>query len=348
VEVINLAQVQKDVSNGYADRNLGNSNNRPITINGTRIIIATGSSLNDIREAINDANTEFETGVTASIIFDGEDYRMVLSGEDANTDFNVNTNIRLGGVRLRFSTTQDAELAEINVDGINITSSSNTINNAIPGISIDLLRENVGGESTTVNVDSDNSAISEKVQAFVTAYNDITTFVNDQKDADWGNDASLRSVRRTLQNLLVTTVGGTGNLNHLVDIGFKTNAQTGLISIDSAKLETALSENYDDFEFLLLGDDTTTGIFEQFTNFLDVWTDNFDGLYAGKKQSHDSSIRSIDASIERLELRLAQREITLTNQFAAMEELVSGMNSTSTYLSQQMTMLAGLSQGGNN
>ena len=276
------------------------------------------------------------------------DYRMVLSGEDANTDFNVNTNIRLGGVRLRFSTTQDAELAEINMDGINITSSSNTINNAIPGISIDLLRENVGGESTTVNVDSDNSAISEKVQAFVTAYNDITTFVNDQKDADWGNDASFRSVRRTLQNLLVTTVGGTGNLNHLVDIGFKTNAQTGLISIDSAKLETALNENYDDFEFLLLGDDTTTGIFEQFTSFLDVWTDNFDGLYAGKKQSHDSSIRSIDASIERLELRLEQREITLTNQFAAMEELVSGMNSTSTYLSQQLTMLAGLSQGGNN
>jgi flagellar hook-associated protein 2 len=99
---------------------------------------------------------------------------------------------------------------------------------------------------------------------------------------------------------------------------------------------------------LLLGDDATTGIFEQFTSFLDVWTDNFDGLYAGKKQSHDSSIRSIDASIERLELRLEQREITLTNQFAAMEELVSGLNSTSNYLNQQLTMLAGLSGGGSN
>ena len=86
----------------------------------------------------------------------------------------------------------------------------------------------------------------------------------------------------------------------------------------------------------MIGDDSTSGIFSQFNTYLDEWTDSFDGLYAGKKQSYDTSVRSLDSSIQRLELRLEQRERTLLAQFTAMEELVNSLNATSNYLTQQM------------
>lgn len=346
VEVVSLAQVQKDVSGGYSDRSTGIFSGGSITINGTtEITIANNSSLNDIKSAINAANDSDETGVSASIITDGSNYRLVLTGTDANTSFSLSTSgITDGTTALGFSNTQAAQSAEIIVDGITITSSSNSFENAIPGITIDLLKENEAGESTSVAVATDYTGIKNKLQAFATAYNSIIDFFSDQQDADWGHDPSFRLVKSKLQGLLVSNVGGNGTYNHLIDLGFESDSKTGKLSIDTDKLTDALSEGYSDVEFLLLGDDSTTGILDQFTSYLDNWTDSYDGLYAAKKSSYDTSVRSLDATIQRMELRLEQREKTLNTQFAAMEELVSSLNTTSTYISNQ---LSNLSSGSN-
>ncbi len=349
LEVVNLAQVQKDVSRGgYSVSGEGIFNSGNITINGTTISIADGSSLNDIRDAINQADRDSDTGVTASTIFDGNDYRLVLTGEDADTAFSASAsgNLRAEGTRLRFDTTQDAELAEIVVDGITITSSSNRIENAIPGVSIDLLRENVAGESTTISVESDFTEITAKMEAFAAAYNDINTFISEQKGTSWAADSSFRTVSRNLRNLLITNFGGTGNFNHLVDIGFKSDSKTGQLSVDTSKLGEALAADYDSVESLLIGDGLDTGILNQYNTYLDGWTDTFNGLYASKKQSHDSAVRSLDKSIERMELRLEKREQTLLSQFSAMEDLVNSLNATSSYLTQQLSQMSNF--GGNN
>ena len=211
--------------------------------------------------------------------------------------------------------------------------------NAIPGISIDLLKENIPAESTTVSVETDFTEITTKLEAFAAAYNDISTFIKEQQDSSWGHDPSFRSVTRKLQSLLVTNTGGAGSFNHLVDIGFKSDSRTGTVSVDTNKLGEALTNDYDSIEELLIGSDSTTGILNQFNTYLDEWTDTFDGLYAGKKQSYDTSVRSLDSSIQRLELRLEQRERTLLAQFTAMEELVSSLNSTSNYLTQQIAQM---------
>ena len=340
MEVVNLAQVQKDVSAGYADSNASIFSAGTISIGGTDITIEPNSNLNDIREAINQADRDFNTGVTASTIFDGTNYRMVLTGEDAETSFTASpTGISDGSTSLSFSNTQSAEMAEIIIDGITITSRSNRIENAIPGISIDLLKENIPGESTTISVESDFTEMTAKIEAFAAAYNDINAFIKEQQDSSWGSDPSFRTVTRKLQSLLVTNSGGTGNFIHLVDIGFKSDSKTGTISVDTAKLKEALTSDYDSVEELLIGGGTTSGILTQFNTYIDSWTDTFDGLYAGKKQSYDSSVRSLDLSIDRLELRLEQRERILSAQFSAMEALVSSMNATSSYLTQQFSQM---------
>lgn len=342
MEVVNLAQVQKDVSNPYSDSNSDIFSSGTIRINGTDIAIAEDSSLNDIRDAINEADRSLDTGVTASTIFDGSNYRIVLTGQDADTDFDVrgNGSPSADGQRITFGTTQEAEQAEVVLDGIPITSNNNRIENAIPGISIDLLKENIVDESTTISVETDFTEITAKLEAFAAAYNDINAFIKEQQDSSWGSDPSFRSVTRKLQSLLVTSNGSSGSFNHLVDIGFKSDSKTGTISVDTAKLGEALTSDYDSIEELLIGSDSTTGILSQFNTYLDDWTDTFDGLYAGKKQSYDSSVKSLDTSIQRLELRLEQRERTLLSQFTAMEELVSSLNATSNYLTQQIAQMS--------
>lgn len=352
IEVINLAQVQKDVSIGYASSSEENFTAGTVTINGIDIAIGDGDSLGTIVDKINEANGgETPTGVSAALINDGttNGYRIVLSGDDASTTITASASgVSADGVALSFSTTQPAQQASINVDGINIVSDNNTISGALPGVTLTLLKPNITGETTHLGVDVDAEAVKEKIEAFATAYNDIVNFIGEQKESSWANDSGLQSPRRRLQSFLSTTIGVSGSFQSLVAIGAKTNKDDGTISFDSAKLNDAIANDLESVEKLFLGEDGVEGIAEKFTSYLDGITDSADGIYASRKKSTESSIRSIDEQIERIELRLEKREQIMREQFYNLELLMSQMNSTSNYLSQQMTMLNSMSSGGDN
>jgi flagellar hook-associated protein 2 len=93
---------------------------------------------------------------------------------------------------------------------------------------------------------------------------------------------------------------------------------------------------------LLVGDDSTEGIATRLKSYLEDTTDNIDGFYAGRKQSIESNVKRMDRSIELMELRLEKREQNLYDQYNALEQLISSMNSTSSYLSTQLASLENL------
>ncbi len=349
VEVQNLAQVQKDVGVGYADKTAADFTAGTITINGTDITVEANDSLSDIATKINSANSgDSTTGVSASIINDGSanGYRLVLTGKDAATTFSVTVSgVSSGGTALSFANTQPAKLATIVVDGITITNKNNTFTEAIPGITLSVMKENDPGVSTNITVNTDNQGIKDKINEFITKYNDILSYIEDQSDADWGRDRGFQGVSRSLQNLLVTNTGVSGEFKYLVDIGIETDQTTGKISIDDSTLDDLISDNLTDLENLFLGEEGVDGISQLFINYLEGATDSTNGILAAKQKSTDMGIKSLDNNIQRMELRLEKREEMLNAQFAAMEQLVSGMNATSSYLSQQMTMLAGITPG---
>ncbi|MDH4319541.1 MAG: flagellar filament capping protein FliD, partial [Desulfobulbaceae bacterium] len=229
---------------------------------------------------------------------------------------------------------------------ITMVSDNNTLTGAIPGVTLDLLKTNPPGEITKLSVDVDREAIKGKLNGFVTAYNDIIKFIDGQKDAGWANDNGMKTVRRNIQNLLVTGVGGTGAYQHLVDIGISTNKDDGTISFDSAKLDDAITNKMPDLEKLFAGETGVDGISKKYIDFLSSMTDSVNGIYASRKKSTDTSIRSIEDNINRIELRLEKRERSIREQFNSLELLMSQMNSTSSYLNQQMTMLSNMSMGG--
>ncbi|MDA3807198.1 MAG: flagellar filament capping protein FliD [Thiomicrorhabdus sp.] len=339
--VIDLAQQQKDVSQGYVDKFVADFGTGSInlTVAGTAnsiTIDSSNNSLDGIAQAINDA----ELGVSAAVINDGtgEPYRLVLTGNSVSESFSLDTSGLGGGsaVNPTMSNTQIAQQAHILLDGIDVYSDSNSVNSAVPGLSIELLKADAEA-ITTLNVSTDNEATTEKINEFVVSYNEIITFIGEQKETGWANDSAFRSIKSHLQSLLVTQVGE-GSYTSLSRVGFETQ-RDGTITLNSSTLSSALSDDYDAVLGLFSGSEGVEGISTRFASYLDTMTNSIDGLYAGRKETTESNTRRIDQRINSLEARLELKEESMRAQFSAMEELVSGLNAQGDYLLQQLAAL---------
>ena len=343
IEVVNLAQVQKSASIGYASSSTSTFSAGTITINGKAISVDAGDTLTTLVDKINTANTgDTATGVSAALINDGtaNGYRIVLTGKDASTAFTASASgVTADNQALTFSTTQTARQATAIIDGITIVSNNNIIKGALPGVDLTLLKGNTTGEKTQLSVDVDREGIKTKLKTFVSAYNDIIKFISDQKDSSWANDSGLQSAKRRLQGMLVESTGGTGSLQRLAEIGISTNKDDGTISLDTTKIDKILSNDYQSLENLFLGQTGTEGINTKFLTYLKGITDSANGLYSSRKKSTESAIKGIDRNIDNMELRLEKREKSMRAQFNALELLMSSMNSTSNYLSQQISSM---------
>jgi len=358
IEVKSLAVQEKEVATGVADTDTSNysgtitisidtisDSGDPPTYSGspatTEIAIAAGSTLADIAQAINDS----EANASATIINDGSGstpYRLVITADNAGDSVAISGtgDLNQSTGAILFTQAQAGAEAHILVDNIvDIYNSSNTFTNMLPGVTLTLNKTNTAGDSTNLSVNIDTDGVKTKIETLVAKYNEVITFISAQADTSWGGDQGLLSVKRRLQNLLVTQIDGTGNFNYLTELGLSTDQKTGTLSIDSSRLTEAIGENLESVEKLLVGETDVEGIASMFSNYIDDITDSVDGLLASRKSTTDDSIRRIDNNISLMEARLDKRESILRAQFEALEQLVSVMNAQSDYLSQQLSSL---------
>ena len=298
------------------------------------------NSLADIRDAIN-AETG-TTGITASIVSDGSNYVISLDNGATITATNF-----IGGYdSLAVTETQAASQAHIKVDNIDIYSDSNTLAEAIPGLTLDLTQAEVG-KTTTVSVDLDEAAIKSQIEDFVAGYNGVMSFIGSQSASEnssggpLAGDSGMNTVKRRLQGLLTTIVNNSGSFVAMSQLGLETQ-QDGTLTLNDDTLSDAIQNDLDSVEKLLVGEGDTEGIAVQFQNYLEGKTDSIDGLLATNKKNTESSIHRIDDRIEQMELRLEKKEETMRRKFTALEQLISGMNSQSSFLAQQMDMLSNM------
>ncbi|WP_337133553.1 flagellar filament capping protein FliD, partial [Staphylococcus aureus] len=137
------------------------------------VALEAGSTLADIRDAIND---DPDAGVTATIIHDGTGNRLVLnsaeSGEAAGITNMAFSNLSVGVTLDEDSTTHQAGRdALLEINGIEIASTSNSVEGAIQGVTLELEASAEGGTATVV-IESDTESLKEAVQEFVSAYNE--------------------------------------------------------------------------------------------------------------------------------------------------------------------------------
>ena len=370
ISVAQLSQVQKNISEAFSSKDQSIFGTGSIDINGTTIDITTeNNSVADLAQAINKVSDE--TGVQATIIKSGDDsYHMIFTGQDANTSFTISSNLTgaSGTPAYNFNDTQQVQTAQqaiAYIDGIEVVSNSNTINDAINGVTLSLNSvSNTVSEgpppvyaTDQLNIEADTDALKEKVTSFVTAYNDIMEWINSgyeefggssevQTDTDSGEEATLGSVlrgdstisgiKRQLQNVLTTTIDNSGGFQILSEIGISTN-MNGTLNQNNSKLDTALEDGFGDMVALLSGDDETDGVMKNFNSMLLDLTSGTTGMYATKKSAYDTAVGRYDTQIDQMELRLSKRELSLRNQFSAMEQLVSSLNAQGDFLTQQMS-----------
>ncbi|MGE4580265.1 MAG: flagellar filament capping protein FliD [Desulfuromonadales bacterium] len=354
IEVVGMAQVQKSVSQGFADKaastfgtgilklTVGDGEPLEITLDETN------NSLEGVMKAINESGA----GVSAAIINDGtaSPYRLVLTGAEVATGFTLDdaglTGQSYNTAEPLVAVTQTAQQAHIRVDNIDIYSDSNTLSEAIPGVSLTLNQAEVG-TLTNLSVGLDTVAIKDKVKAFVSGYNDVMKFIASQSVTEGssggilGGDSGMNAIKRRLQSMLTSPLGGEGSLQTLSQLGLETQ-KDGTLILDDATLSGIIDEDLAGLTNLLAGSDGVEGIATRFKNYLDDITDSRDGFLVGRKESINSNIRQIDNNIERMEMRLAKREQNLFAQFNALEQLVSTMNAQGDYLTQQLSGMENL------
>lgn len=340
---------QSSTNSGYASDTDQNFGTGTITIRDTTggasdvavTIDSTNNSLQGIANAINSSGAN----VTASVVNDGSGtpYRLALIGKDTNT-YSVTASLTGGTYDApTFQQTVAASRAVFQVDGIDMTRTTNTIADAVPGVTFNLLKT-TGASQTTVTIGNDTTAVTSKINDLVTNYNSVMELVsqNMSLDATTGEvgtlfgESTLRTVRDTLQNLLTTEVVGlTGNYTSLVDIGITSNSKTGAISIDSEKLSTALGNDFNGVVSLFTQNTGTYGldlnqygIAEQFNKQIDTLTHYYSGasnsgIVSTRIHGLNDSMTNIDNQIAAMEVRLISLERRMTEQYTNLERLIS-------------------------
>jgi flagellar hook-associated protein 2 len=349
VEVVSLAQVQKSVSAGVASKTdaVFGTGTLSLTLDGTPHTIDIGEGQNSLTGIMNAINTA-DLGVRASIINDGSatPFRLVLTGNDPAKSFTLTGDavaLNLG------APVQQATRAHIRVDTIDIYSDSNTLTEAIPGVSLDLTRAEVG-TLTSLNIGIDRDSIKATIEGFAKGYNEVVAFITSQsamngaKGGVLGGDSGIGTIKRRLQTMLTQPLSNSGVFTALSQLGFETR-KDGTLQVNEKTLNAAIDENLDSVVSLLAGENGVDGIAGQFQDYLNTLTDSVSGLLKGRKDSIDSNLRRLDTRITSMEMRLEKRQQMLERQFSAMESLISGLNAQSSYLSQQMTAITNMMSG---
>ncbi|HVL09894.1 MAG TPA: flagellar filament capping protein FliD [Burkholderiaceae bacterium] len=237
----------------------------PTRTGGSIVIDSSNNSLAGIRDAINAA----KLGVRASIVNDGSagtPYRLVLTSAEPGAGGSVRIDVDAavdGGTADAVLTgllghdpagvqnlTQQsaAQNAELTINGIAVTSASNTVKGALDGVTLNLLKTG----STSLTVAADPNVAKQAVSDFVKAYNDLTRTlnaltVNDPKGTTIGplaSDASVTVLRSQMYRALSQTVGD-GEVQSLADLGIRTQAD-GTLLLDDAKLTAKIASAPDD------------------------------------------------------------------------------------------------------
>ena len=373
IKVISLAQAQKVASDTFATTdtivgsgtltiNFGTYEDGSFTANTekaaqTITIDPAKSTLADIRTAINAANA----GVTASIVNDGSGNRLVIAAKDSGlaNALQITVDNASGDLsKLAFDASTDgisnmtetvvAQDAEMVIDGITIKKSSNTISDALEGVTFNLLKADPG-TSTTLTVEKDNSSVETAVKAFVTAYNDLEKTIGNLSRYDAANkkaaaltgDSTVRMVQNRVRSML-TANQPAGGIYGLSEIGISFQ-KDGTLQLDESKLSAALN-NPDKNVAAFFGDipgeatPTTPGFMSQLNLLIDGMTRS-DGLINSRMDGINSTIKGIGKQREALNYRLEETEKRLLAQFTALDSMIASMTQTSNYLQQQLANL---------
>ncbi|GAB6145285.1 flagellar filament capping protein FliD [Desulfocicer niacini] len=373
VTVQQLAEAHKLTSIAFADEEAVGEGTLHINVGSdsvTDIEVSATDTIEDVAQSINDA----DVGVQAVVMFDGTDYFLTLTSEETGADNVITlTATEAGtiqgdpensdttglsrlvyeeGVTTNLSNTNSPVDAILTVDGVSdIHRDSNTIDDVLPGLTLTLnTAPDAPDNQSTLTVTSSASTITSKINAFVSAYNQMTGLIETAQayNSDTGvagvlmGDATTNSIRHSLEDMISDTVSGITSFSRLEDLGIAMNSD-GQLEVDSDTLNSALEDNFDDvIQFFTQTTEGSEGFAVRMVEKLNGILDGTSGVLTARQDGIQDSIDNIQEQIERSETRLTTWEIRTRAQFNSLELLLAQYQSTGDYLSQQIASMQNL------
>ncbi|MEO7362675.1 MAG: flagellar filament capping protein FliD, partial [Gemmatimonadaceae bacterium] len=330
-----------------------------INVRGTRgdgssvavgITIGAGDTMQTLVDKINDATTGYGSGARTAKAVLGDDGAIHLTdanGGESRLTMSLSA-VKASGAAAAFATSSvssvgrqrevsKAQDAELRVDGVLLTRSSNTITDAINGVTLSLQNAEEGSViDVNVNKDQDNAVKS--IQGFAEAYNNLVKFFEEQRSdttaALYGNP-TLRSTMSAFTNALRTNVATNSTYSTLSVMGITLN-KTGTLDVNASKVKTALDGKPGEVESLF----GLAGVGNAFVTATDNATRFGTGTISTQTISIDENVRKLRTRADEAARRLELRRTDLVARYAQMETTLSRLNSTKSYLTSAITSLS--------
>lgn len=380
IKVEQLATAQQMWSKQFGSETELGVGSGTIQVNGVDIEYGEEDNLTGlaqkINEAMKDAKDVDKNRRVSAIVVDG---RLVLSAMETGE----NSNIELGGDMAGQALWQELGLdapvegyPEVNdsayvkqgqdtvfyVDGVKIVRSSNKVDDAISGVTLELtgVSKKVEGdgwegyEGTRLTVGQDLDKAVKAIKAFVDEYNRVWQANRNKqswdKDTKQGavlfGDSALNGIQYRLRGLVTGPIDGvSGPWSTLAQIGISTGkvgtgvSADGTLHLDEIKLREALQEDPEAVATLFTGDQ---GVASRLDGYLkETLTKDKTGLLAAKDEAFASQIRDLQKQTERMEERLVRREEQLKRQYVQLEKVLAQLQAQSNWLALQLAGFTG-------
>ncbi len=317
------------------------------------------TSLSAIRDKINSAGA----GVTATLVTDASGTRLSLrsretgvenafrvSVAETSNDGDAATGLSALGYDASatgspMARTTSAANADLTVNGIVLSSASNTLSNVVDGLTLTLVKPTSG--DVDVSVATDTASVKTAITDFVTAFNTLASFIRTQTayNADskaagaLQGDQSTLALQSQLRNVLNQGSSASSAWSRLSDIGLAMKSD-GTLETNATKLDNALG-NLGELKKLMAGDGSTSaemGFVRRFKNLADAALGS-SGVFESRSTSLQASLTRNNKSQDTMEQKLEKTRARLQAQYSALDTKMATLTNLSTYMTQQITQM---------
>jgi flagellar hook-associated protein 2 len=306
--------------------------------------VPAGATLQQVRDSI---NSQFGTaGLSANILTDSNGSRLILTSTNGGvgSDLTMSGN---SGIDTGYTVVSAPQNAKYTIDGIAAESKTNSITDAVSGVSIKLLSlsptatandqsPNPVRTALTISVTTSTTALKSGVKGFVDTYNALLKAMNAEtkvtKDAAGNSiaatltgDSTMRTLQAAIRNEF-NALSGNGTLKSLAQFGVTTDQDTGALSIDAKQWDKAVLTNAADINSIFSGKD---GLLARLTTATDGYAKATTGILATRSASLSDSLKDLNKQQTALDDRLTTMQDALTRKYTAMDTLVAQLRQQS-------------------
>ena len=311
------------------------------------ISIAATDTLADVAAKI----TNSGSGITAVVVKGSSGDRLLVRGTDTGEENGFSMSVQGGGSALAglaydqagrtMTSTAAAQDAQFSINGMAVTSASNTVTDVVPGVTLNLLKTTTSAVDISIGTDKD--AIKGKVKAFHEAFNKIHSLLRNLSAFDEKNktsqplqgDSAVRSLQSALNSLMQRpTADGTTFASLGLEMKLDSSYRNPTLALDETKLNAALND-LPKLERALTGDGSTEGLITRLRDFAFA-ANGVNGDITTRTKGLESTKKNHADAMEAMEMRLEQRQQNLLRQYQALDAKMASMSSLGSFLNAQV------------